>query len=106
LFELILTRRWVEAAGTLGGAFELTWSHLWSDWFLLVVVADHLVIAGAALLWVWMDARRRGWPLGYRLAWVAAFAGLGTPALLGYLAERRMPGSPRVRQDSGVESKI
>jgi hypothetical protein len=91
LWELVAVRRWVVGAGGVGAAVAETWARLRSDWFLLIVVTDHLVIAGAVLLWVWADARRRGWPVAGRLAWVAAFIGLGTPALLGYVAERGGP---------------
>jgi hypothetical protein len=61
------------------------------DWFLLILVSDHLVIAAAVLLWVWTDARRRRWSARARVLWVALFIALGTPALLGYLAERETP---------------
>jgi hypothetical protein len=86
--ELAGVLRWVAAAGSLDAAAGRTWAGVRSDWFLQIVVIDHLAIAGAALLWVWADAGRRGWSVQQRLAWVAAFVALGTPALLGYLAER------------------
>ena len=88
LFELVAVLRWLAVAGSLSLAVAQMWVRLGADWFLLIVVADHLVIAGTVLLWVWMDARRRGWPTGRRLAWTVAFIALGTPALLGYIAER------------------
>jgi len=89
VWELAAVLLWIGDAGSLAGAGAHSWERLRADWFLLIVVTDHLVIAGVALLWVLSDAGRRGWPAWMRLAWVAAFVGLGTPALLGYLAQRR-----------------
>jgi len=88
-WELAAVLHWIRDAGSSGSAGAQTWERLRSDWFLLIVVTDHLVIAGVALLWVLIDAGRRGWSVWMRLAWIAAFVGLGTPALLGYLAQRR-----------------
>ena len=91
LWELYAVIRWIGAAGSLGWALSETWSRLRADWFLLIVVTDHLVVAGAALVWAWLDARRRAWSAGARLLWGVLFVALGTPALLGYLAERETP---------------
>ena len=66
--------------------------HLWdtirSDWMALIVVSDHLVIAGTVLIALLVDAGRLGWSVAGRGALAAAFIGLGTPALLAYLAWR------------------
>ena len=91
VWELTGALLWIHDAGSVGTAAAQTWDRLSSDWFLLIVVTDHLVIAGVALLWVLSDSARRGWSVGKRLALVAVFIGLGTPALLGYLAQRRSP---------------
>jgi hypothetical protein len=88
VWELAAVILWIGDAASIASAGTHTWERLSADWFLLVVVTDHLVIAAVALLWVLVDARRRGQPLWMRLAWVVAFVGLGTPALLGYLAQR------------------
>ena len=88
VWELAAVLLWIRDAGSIGSAGVHTWERLHADWFLLIVVTDHLIIAGVALLWVLVDAGRRGWPVWMRLAWVVAFVGLGTPALLGYLAQR------------------
>ncbi len=87
-WELVGVLLWVAAAGSLGVASGQTWARLRSDWYLLIVVTDHLVIAGVVLLWVWGDMGRRGWSLGARLAWLVVLIALGTPTLLAYLAER------------------
>jgi hypothetical protein len=87
VWELAAVLHWIRDAGSIGSAGAQTWERLSADWFLLIVVTDHLVIAGIALLWGLIDAGRRGWSLWMRLAWVVAFVGLGTPALLGYLAQ-------------------
>lgn len=89
VWELAAVLHWIRDAGSIGSAGAHTWERLRADWFLLVVVTDHLVIAGVALLFVLVDAGRRSWSVRMRLAWVVAFVGLGTPALLGYLAQRR-----------------
>jgi hypothetical protein len=89
LWELVAAVRWVGGAGGLEPAFTGTWSRVRSDWFLLILVTDHLVIAGTVLVWVWLDAGRRGWSAAARLAWTIAYVATGSPALLGYLAERR-----------------
>ncbi len=95
LWELFAVIQWLEAGRGLERAFSYTWSRLRVDWLLLILVTDHLVIAGAVLLWAWADARDRGWPARARFLWVIAFIALGTPALLGYLAERETPRPTR-----------
>jgi hypothetical protein len=96
-WELVGVLLWVGAAGSLGVARDQTWARLRSDWYLLIVVTDHLVIAGVVLLWVWGDMGRRGWSLPTRLAWLVTLIALGTPTLLAYLAER-----PVTREASSV----
>ena len=95
LWELAAAIMWIEAAGGLERAISYTWARLRVDWLLLILLTDHLVIAGAALVWVWLDAGRRAWPVGARLGWALLFVALGTPALLGYLAERETPRRSR-----------
>lgn len=90
-WELVGVLLWVSAAGSLGVARDQTWARLRSDWYLLIVVTDHLVIAGVVLLWVWGDMVRRGWSLPTRIAWLVVLIALGTPTLLAYLAERPVP---------------
>lgn len=85
---------WVRAAGSLAAARDLTWDRLRSDWYLLIVVTDHLVIAGILLLWIWVDMGRRRWSLAPRLAWLVVIIALGTPGVLAYLAERPGTGAP------------
>lgn len=79
---------WVGAAGSLEAALSQTWARLRSDWFMLIVITDHLVIAGVVLLWVWGDMGRRGFSSRARLAWLGTLVALGTPTLLAYIAER------------------
>jgi hypothetical protein len=88
LWELVAAYHWVGPELAIGAAVRQTWAHVRSDWFLKVLITDHIVIAGTVLLWVWIDAGRRGWSTGARVAWTIAYIALGTPALLGYLAER------------------
>ena len=91
LWELVAVVRWIGSAGSFEWAISYTWSRLRSDWLLLILLTDHLVIAASAMLWVWLDARRRAWSVAARLVWCVLFVALGTPALLGYLAERETP---------------
>lgn len=58
-----------------------------------IVVSDHLVIAGSVLVAVWIDAGRLDWGTGRRIFLAVAFIGLGSPALLAYLAWRLGRGS-------------
>ena len=85
---------WLREVDGLGPGLSQLWASVLQDKMLLVVVTDHLAIAGVALLWVWCDTRRRRWPLGQRLLWAGAFVVVGTPALLGYLAERGASSEP------------
>jgi hypothetical protein len=54
----------------------------------LIVVSDHLVIAGAVLIGLMIDATRMGWPLPRRVVLAAGFVAIGSPTLLLYLAWR------------------
>ncbi len=80
--------QWVLDAGGLDPAARQFWARFTSDWMLLVVVTDHLLLAGIVLVLMWMDAGRVGWALPRRLLLVAAFVGLGSPVVLTYLAWR------------------
>ena len=87
--------RWVVDAGGLGAAARQFWVRL-RDWMLLLVVTDHLLLAGIALLILWLDATRRAWTLAHRTLLAVAFVALGSPVVLGYLAWRlgKAPGDP------------
>lgn len=87
-WELYGAVRWVRSAGGLGNAFDHLWQAITSDWMALIVVTDHLLIAGVVLVALWLDALRCGWPVARRLLLAAAFVALGSPALLAYLAWR------------------
>lgn len=88
--------RWITDAGGLGDAARQFWTHLTGDWMLLLVVTDHLVLAGAVLVLMWLDAIRAGWDLARRLLLAAAFVALGSPIVLLYLAwrPRALAGRP------------
>ena len=88
IWEAIGAFQWVRHARGFGPAFAHLWETLHSDWMLLVVVSDHLVIALCVLVWLWRDATERGWSRARRLAWVVMVVVLGSPALLVYLAVR------------------
>lgn len=87
-WEIYAAVRWVREAGGVGRAFEHFWASLSSDWMALIVVSDHLVIAGAVLIALWIDATRLGWLLRQRVCMAIAFVALGSPALLIYVAWR------------------
>jgi hypothetical protein len=80
--------RWVVDAGGLGAAASRFRDSLTHDWMLLVVVTDHLMLAGLVLVLMWLDTARAGWQSSRRLLLVAAFVALGSPIVLGYLAWR------------------
>jgi hypothetical protein len=95
-WELVGAVQWLREADGVGAGFAHLWQALRSDWMALIVVSDHLVIAGAVLLGLWLDAGRLGWPLGRRLLLSLAFVALGSPALLAYVAWRLgRPGRPQ-----------
>jgi hypothetical protein len=87
-WELYAFLHWLRQTGGLGQGFEHLWRTLRSDWMALIVVSDHLVIAGTVLIAIWLDAKRLGWQLSRRILLALAFIALGSPALLLYLAWR------------------
>ena len=80
--------QWVLEAGGVGPAAREFWARLTSDWMLVIVVTDHLLLAGIVLVMMWVDAGRIGWAASRRLLLVAAFVALGSPVVLWYLARR------------------
>ena len=97
LWEAYAAATWIAQGGGLAGAASLTWQRVRDDWFLLILVSDHAVIAGTALVWILVDAREHGWSVGKCVAYAVAYIALGSPALLGYLAERPGSAIPRGR---------
>lgn len=97
LWEAYAAAHWVAQGGGLGGAVSMTWQRIREDWFLRILVADHIGIAGTMLIFVLIDAARRGWSVAARAAYTVAYIALGTPALFGYLAERTKARAERVR---------
>jgi hypothetical protein len=96
MWELIAVILWVRQSGGLPHAPGHFWQTLRSDWMALLVVSDHLVVAGTVLVALWIDAKRVGWRLARRSGLVVAFVALGSPAMLAYLAWRLKPlGSDR-----------
>jgi hypothetical protein len=88
LWEAAGAALWIIDAGGPGPAASQFWTYLRSDWMLLVVVTDHLLLAGIVLALVWLDAAKTGWSVGRRVGLSAAFVALGSPAILWYLASR------------------
>jgi hypothetical protein len=64
----------------------------------LIVVSDHLVIAGTVLVLLLMDAANQGWRMSRLMLLTVAFIGLGSPTLLLYIAWRMNTTSPLVRR--------
>jgi hypothetical protein len=96
LWELVAVILWVRQSGGLPHAPGHFWRALRSDWMALLVVSDHIVVAGTVLIALWIDAKRVGWRLSRRFGLGAAFIALGSPAMLAYLAWRLKPvGSDR-----------
>ena len=62
----------------------------------LIVVSDHLVIAGVVLVALWIDTTRLGWSVRGRALLAIAFVVLGSPTLLVYLAWRMGAGDRSV----------
>ncbi|HYC31334.1 MAG TPA: hypothetical protein VEB59_03545 [Gemmatimonadales bacterium] len=87
-WELVATVLWLGQTGGIGEGFAHLWQALRSDWMALIVVSDHLLVAGTVLIGLWLDTRRLGWRLARRLLLAVAFVALGSPALLAYLAWR------------------
>jgi hypothetical protein len=88
VWELLAVILWAHQSGGLGHAPKHFWRALRSDWMALLVVSDHLAVAGVVLVALWRDAIAKRWPLAGRFALAAAFIVLGSPALLMYLAWR------------------
>jgi hypothetical protein len=91
-WEVYAVMRWVHDAGGIGNAFGHFWAALSSDWMALIVVSDHLVIAAAVLVALWIDTTRLGWLVRGRALLAITFVLLGSPALLVYLAWRMGAG--------------
>jgi hypothetical protein len=102
LWELYAVTRWVEQAGSLGAAFDHFTHKVGSDWMALIVVSDHLVIAGTVLIALLIDAARQGWSASRLIFLAVAFVALGSPALLVYLAWRLGTGSRQRPDQPGV----
>jgi hypothetical protein len=90
-WEIVAVVRWVRHSDGLAGAFNHFWRTLHSDWMTLIVVSDHLFIAGTVLILLWLDATALGWRMARRIGLAMAFVALGTPALFFYLAWRLSP---------------
>lgn len=88
LWELYAVIQWLQQAGSLGAAFDHFRRAIGSDWMALIVVSDHLVIAGTVLIALLIDAARQGWNPSRLIFLAVAFVALGTPTLLVYLAWR------------------
>jgi nicotinamide riboside transporter PnuC len=87
-WELYAFLQWLRQTGGLEPGFRHLLHTLRSDWMALIVVSDHLVIAATVLVAILIDATRLGWPASRRVLFTLAFIGLGSPALLFYLAWR------------------
>ena len=95
LWELYAVIQWLQQAGSLGAAVDHFRRAVGSDWMALIVVSDHLVIAGSVLIALLIDAGRRGWSASRLIFLAIAFVALGTPTLLVYLAWRLTNESKR-----------
>jgi hypothetical protein len=91
VWELIALIQWVRQSGGLLHAPGHFWHALRSDWMALLVMSDHLVVAGTVLVALWIDAKTLAWPLSRRWGLVVAFVAVGSPAMLAYLAWRLKP---------------
>jgi hypothetical protein len=91
--------RWVADAGGSGAAARQFWVRLRDEWMLLIVVSDHLLLAGIALVILWVDATRLALTLAHRALLAVAFIALGSPIVLGYLAWR-LGKAPALRTDA------
>jgi hypothetical protein len=87
-WELAAAVLWVRQSGGLTQAPGHFWHRIRSDWLALVVVSDHLMVAGAVLVALWLDARRTEWRASGRVGLAIAFVALGSPVMLAYLAWR------------------
>jgi hypothetical protein len=93
-WELFGAVQWLRQTGGVGPGSDHLWQTLRSDWMALIVVSDHLVIATAVLVGLWLDATSLGWRVSRRLLLALAFVALGSPTLLAYLAWRMGRGEP------------
>jgi hypothetical protein len=93
-WELVAVILWVRQSGGLPHAPGHFWQALRSDWMALLVVSDHLLVAGTVLVALWIDAKRMGWQLSRRWGLVVAFVVLGSPAMLAYLVWHLNPVGP------------
>jgi uncharacterized ion transporter superfamily protein YfcC len=100
VFEVAAAARWITDAGGLRMAGRHFSHALTSDWMLIIVVADHLLIGLVVLIIGWKDAAAREMNPLTRLSWVASFIALGSPTLIVYLA-RRTRSSEQRAQDQG-----
>src|SRR5215212_4323890 len=78
-FEAVAALQWLREAGSVARAGEHFLRALRSDWMLIIVVADHLLIAFAVLMLGWRDAISNGITLRSRLGWTLLFVALGSP---------------------------
>jgi hypothetical protein len=76
-WELIAVILWARQSGGLPHAPGHFWQALRSDWMALLVVSDHLVVAGTVLVALWLDAKRVRWRLSQRWGLVVAFVDVG-----------------------------
>jgi hypothetical protein len=97
-WEIFAVTRWIRQAGGIGSGFRHLWVALRSDWMALIVVSDHLVIAGTVLVLLLLDAANQGWRMSRLILLVVGFIGLGSPTLLLYIAWRMKTTAPLVRQ--------
>jgi hypothetical protein len=88
LWELYAVSHWLQQAGSLGAAFDHLRRAVGSDWMALIVVSDHLIVAGTVLIALLIDAVRQNWSASRLIFLAVGFVALGTPALLSYLAWR------------------
>jgi hypothetical protein len=95
--------RWVLDAGGIAPAAGRFWALLGSDWMMLLVVTDHLLLATIVLILMWLDAASRAWSLTRRLLLATGFIALGSPVVLAYLAWRPPTGG-RMVERGGVSN--
>ena len=93
LWENLAMFLWIRASGGLGPAFAHAWGALRADWMVALVLTDAGVFSLCALTWLWRDLRRRGASVRTRTLWFGGAVLLGSPAFLGYLANRGAPAA-------------
>lgn len=87
-FEIYGAVQWLRQPGGVGAGLESFARAVGSDWAALVTVADLLLVGAVVLMALWLDAARQGWSAGRRVLLALAFAALGSPVLLTYIAWR------------------